>query len=39
MMKQRIKRYINGLQDVVYSYSHTIHRSLGKTPASITKDN
>ena len=38
MMKQRTQRYIHVLQDVVYSYNHTIRRSLGKTPATITKD-
>ena len=39
MMKHRTQRYIDVLQDVGYSYNHTIHRSLGKTPATITKDN
>ena len=39
MMKHRTQRYIDVLQDVVYSNNHTIHRSLGKTPATITKDN
>ena len=38
MMKHRTQRYIDVLQDVVYSYNHTIHRSLGKTPATSTKD-
>ena len=38
MMKHRTQRYIDVLQDVVYSYNHTIHRCLGKTPATITKD-
>ena len=39
MLKNRTQRYIDVLQDVVYSYNHTVHRSLGQSPASITKDN
>ena len=39
MLKNRTQRYIDILQDAVYSYNHTIHRSLGKPPANITKDN
>ena len=39
MMKNRTQRYIDVLQDVVHSYNHTVHRSLGKPPASITRDN
>ena len=39
MMKHRTQHYIDVLQDIVYSYNHTIHRSLGKTPATITEDN
>lgn len=39
MMKHRTQRYIDVLQDIVHSYNHTVHRSLGKTPASITKVN
>ena len=38
MMKNRTKRYVDILQDIVHSYNHTIHRSLGATPASITKE-
>ena len=39
MMKQRSKRYVNALQDVITSYNHTVHRSLGVTPASINEKN
>lgn len=39
MMKHRTQRYIDVFQDVVNSYNHTVHRSLGKTPVSITKEN
>ena len=39
MLKYRTQRYIDVLQDVVYSYNHTVHRCLGQSPASITKDN
>ncbi|MCG8048995.1 MAG: DDE-type integrase/transposase/recombinase [Candidatus Thiodiazotropha endolucinida] len=39
MMKHRTQRYIDALQDIVYSYNHTRHRSLGKAPASINKVN
>ena len=39
MLKTRTQRYIDVLQDVVYSYNHTLHRSLGQSPVSITKDN
>ena len=39
MLKNRTQRYIDVLQDVVYSHNHTVHRSLGQSPASITKDN
>ena len=38
MINHRTQRYIDVLQDVIYSYNHTIHRSFGKTPATITKD-
>ena len=38
MLKNKTQRYIDILQDVVYNYNHTIHRSLGKLPASITND-
>ena len=38
MMKHRTQRYIDVLQDLVYSYNHIIHRSLWKTPVTITKD-
>lgn len=39
MLKTRKKEYMNKLQDFVYSYNHTVHRSLGKNPASLGKDN
>ena len=39
MLKKRTQRYIHVLQDMVYSYNHTIHRSLGEKPVSITKRN
>ena len=39
MLKNRTQRYIDILQDAVYSYNRTIHRSLGKPPTNITKDN
>ncbi|MCG8078618.1 MAG: DDE-type integrase/transposase/recombinase [Candidatus Thiodiazotropha taylori] len=39
MMKHRTQRYIDVLPAIVHSYNHTRHRSLGKTPASINKDN
>ena len=38
MMKNRTQRYIDVLQDIVHSYNHTLHRSLGATPASITEE-
>ena len=39
MLKNRTQLYIDVLQDIVHSYNHTVHRSLGKPPASITKAN
>ena len=38
MMKKRTQRYIDVLQDIVHSYNHTLHHSLGATPASITEE-
>ena len=38
MMKNRTQRYVDILQDIVHSYNHTIHCSLGATLASITKE-
>ena len=38
MMKNRKQRYVDVLQDIVHSYNHTLHRSLGATSASITKE-
>jgi len=32
-------RYVNILEDVVHSYNHTVHSSLGRTPASVDKTN
>ena len=37
MMKSSMQRYI--LQDAVQSYNQTVNRSLGESPASISKDN
>ena len=39
MLKNRTRRYVDALQDMVYSYNHTVHRSLGDKPASITEHN
>ena len=39
MLKNRTQRYIDILNDAVYSDNRTIHRSLGKPLANITKDN
>ena len=36
LLKHNTKRYIDILQDVVYSYNHTIHRSIGRSPASVS---
>ena len=36
MIKNRMQRYVDVLQYIVHSYNHTIQRSLGATPASIT---
>ena len=38
LLKHNTKRYIDILQQMVQSYNHTIHRSLGATPSSITPD-
>ena len=37
-MMIKTQRYVDILQDIVHSYNHTIHHSLGATPASITKE-
>ena len=39
LLKHNSKRYIDILQNVVHSYNHTVHRSLGAPPASISKRN
>ena len=39
LLKHRTEKYITVLQDTVYSYNHTVHRSLGDKPPSITKRN
>ena len=36
---KKTMRYIDMLPDLVYSYNHTIHRSIKKKPADITVDN
>ena len=47
-LKLRMSRYFTGkntfrwidiLTDVTYSYNHTFHRTIKRTPASVTKDN
>jgi len=38
LLKHNTERYIDVLQKTVHSYNHTTHRSLGTTPASVTKD-
>jgi hypothetical protein len=32
-------RYIDVLNDIVYSYNYTYHRSIGKTPSQVDKEN
>ena len=39
LLKHNNKRYIDILQDVVYSYNRTLHRGLGKSPASVNDRN
>lgn len=39
LLKRNTKRYIDILQDTVYSYNHTVHRSLGAAPVSISRRN
>ena len=36
---KKTMRYIDMLPDLVYSYNHTIHRSIKKKPADVTADN
>ena len=36
---KKTMRYIDMLPDLVYSYNHTIHRSIKKKPADVTVDN
>ena len=36
---KKTMRYIDMLPDLVYSYNHTIHRSIKKKPAEVTIDN
>lgn len=38
LLKHNSERFVDVLQQIVRSYNHTKHRSLGQTPASITKD-
>jgi len=33
------KRYVDKLQDMVYAYNHSYHRSIKMTPVSVVKDN
>ena len=37
--KKQTYRYIDHLQDFVYSYNHTYHRSIKMKPADVTKEN
>jgi hypothetical protein len=30
-------RYIDALDDLIYNYNHTVHRTIGVTPAEIIK--
>lgn len=39
LTKTGSKRYIDVLQDVVYSYNHSRHRSIGMKPADVTEEN
>ena len=39
MTAKNTLRYLDVLQDIVYSYNHSIHRTLGIAPASVTKEN
>jgi transposase InsO family protein len=32
-------RYIDALQDIVFSYNHTLHRSIKEIPANVTRKN
>ena len=36
---QNTRRYVNILQDLVLSYNHTPHRSIGRAPITVTRDN
>ena len=36
---KKTMRYIDTLPDLVYSYNHTVHRSIKKKPADVTVDN
>ena len=36
---KKTMRYIDMLPDLVYSYNHTVHRSIKKKPADVTVDN
>ena len=39
MVSSNSLRYIDVLQDIVQSYNHTPHRSLGRPPAEVNKEN
>ena len=39
LISRNTLRYIDVLQDLVKSYNHTKHSSLGRTPASVNKNN
>ena len=39
LLKTRSHRYVNVLADITGSYNNTEHQSLGRTPASVNKEN
>ena len=39
MYDKQTYRYIDDLQDLVTSYNETVHRSIGMSPADVTKEN
>ena len=39
LITNNTRRYIDVLQDIVKSYNHTVHRSLGIAPADVTEEN
>ena len=39
MLHNNTDKWVDVLEDVIYSYNNTLHSALGRTPASITVDN